>query len=203
MELIDITFEGPTISDTKLLSLLPQEYSDTLAHINGFIQFFGGLHIRGICTEPIWHSLEEVWKGGHALHILFPAIVPSDIPFGQDALGDQYILREDKVHRLEAEIGELTNLNITFLEFLEQSQQDPIGYLQLQPMLSFFHQENTLNPGELIDVYPPFCVQESRTDISLRAIPVFERIHYLAYLADQIRQSPDGTQIRLKPDGPM
>ena len=196
MELRDVIYEGPSIDDRELLTQLPDTYRELLQQINGFIQFYGGLHIRGVCTEPRWHSLTEVWVGDHALSTLYSEVRPNDIPFGQDVVGDQFVLRDTVVYHLRAETGEIASLGCTLDEFLERAQADPVGYLSLQPMLQFYNQGGTLNPGQLINVYPPFCAKESANGVSLRAISTLERIRLLAHLARQIAMRSDGSQVR-------
>lgn len=198
MELRDVIYEGPGLDDSTLLTHLPIQYRDILEQVNGFVQLYGGLHIRGICSEPLWHSLHEVWHGQHALSELYNSIKPTDIPFGQDAAGDQFILRNDIVHRLRAETDELESLACDFLTFLERAQDDPVNYLRLQPMLRFYNQGNHLEPGQLINIYPPFCSKEAANGVSLRAIPALERLRFLADFARQVATAPDGQPVRIK-----
>lgn len=88
MQLAHVTFVGPPIDDRDLLSNLPKNLADLLEQINGFIQFHGGLHLRGVCRKPVWHSLRAAWLGKHAFHRLYPEVVePEDIPFAEDAWG--------------------------------------------------------------------------------------------------------------------
>src|SRR3954470_21513558 len=63
MRLEDVTFVGPPIDDPEVLGLLPPELAGLLAGQNGFVQFRGGLHVRGACRGPAWHSLREAWLG--------------------------------------------------------------------------------------------------------------------------------------------
>jgi len=200
MELRDIIYQGPSLGNQQLLARLPSAYRELLEQINGFVQFYGGLHIRGVCTEPRWHSLAEVWFGEYALSRLYSNIRPADIPFGQDVVGDQFVLRDQVVQRLSAETGEVNSLECGLLEFLERAQDDPLGYLSLQPMIQFYNDGGTLMPGQLISVYPPFCAQQSGESISLRAVPTLERIGFLAELAQQLATIPDGTRVRFKAD---
>jgi hypothetical protein len=88
-----IVFEGPPLAETTLLSQMPEAFASILSEKNGFIAFRGGLHVRGICENPEWHSLEDAWIGASALHRLFPEISPNDIPFAQDCMGDQFVFR--------------------------------------------------------------------------------------------------------------
>jgi hypothetical protein len=202
MELRDVIYQGPEIDSQSLLGSLPDDYRDLLQQLNGFVQFFGGLHVRGVCSEPLWHSLHAVWHGEFALSQLYSSIEPSDIPFGQDAVGDQFILRDLVVHRLLAETGELATYDCDLLTFLERAQEDPVAYLSLQPMLQFYEDGGQLQPGELISVYPPFCTKEAAEGVSLRAIPALERLGFLATFARQIVSLKDGQQISIQTPQP-
>lgn len=197
MELSDITFRGPPV-EVAAVSELPSGYRSLLMQLNGFIAFRGGLHVRGICVEPAWHSLALVTSGECALHRLFPAIQVTDIPFGQECLGDQFILREGVVHRLCAESGKLESTQLSFGEFLDHAAASPVEFLQLQPMLQFECEGGCLEPGQLLSAFPPFITQESGRGVSLRAIPTLERIRFLADLARQLRDVPDGGHVEVQ-----
>src|SRR5262249_38743554 len=106
MRLEHITYSGPPPDDGDLLTRLPAELSSLLRQPNGYIQFYGGLHVRGLCREPAWHSLRDAWDGEHAFHRLYPEVQPEDIPFAEDCLGDQFLLRDGLVWRLMAETGD-------------------------------------------------------------------------------------------------
>jgi hypothetical protein len=105
-------FVGPPIDDAEILERLPFGYREFLAEVNGYVAYHGGLHIRGACFTPEWHSLRYAWEGEDSICRLFPAVAPDDIPFAEDALGDQYILRGDVVYRLSGETGELQSRSI-------------------------------------------------------------------------------------------
>ncbi len=107
MELSGVTFHGPTLGNVTLVSELPTDYAATLREVNGFIAFDGGFHLRGICDEPAWHSLFAAWRGEGALHRVFSALLESDVPFAEDCMGDQFVLRDSVVRRLAAETGRL------------------------------------------------------------------------------------------------
>jgi hypothetical protein len=86
---IRVTYRGNQGSlSSAALQKVPGDLMRMLEDINGFVAFDGGLHLRGVCQAPEWHSLEEVWDGGHALHRLFPAVRADDVPFAQDCLAD-------------------------------------------------------------------------------------------------------------------
>ena len=81
--------EGPPVDDAELLDALPRELRSFLERVNGFVAFDGGLHVRGACESPSWHSLRRRWQGEFALHERYPLLTDTDIPFAEDAVGDQ------------------------------------------------------------------------------------------------------------------
>src|SRR5206468_454105 len=91
------------------LRALLAEPTDEGRPFSGFIQFHGGLHTRGACLGPPWHSLGEAWRGETAISRLFPEVGESDVPFAQDYLGNQFLYRNGFVLKLSAELGRLEN----------------------------------------------------------------------------------------------
>lgn len=197
MKLSGITFRGPELVDGSLVSELPTGHANLLRQINGFIAFEGGFHLRGVCDTPTWHSLSEAWRGTSALHRLFPVIRDSDLPFGQDCMGDQFLLRDSVVYKLSAEAGELSNMGLSFREFFDRLAADPFEFLQLHPLVQFQCNGGRLEPGQLLAAYPPFVAKEAANGISLRAISATERIAFLADFAGQLSGIADGERFRV------
>ena len=193
---------GPPIDDLAILERLPAEYRHLLTRANGYVAYNGGLHVRGACVVPEWHSLRAAWEGERALHRLFPAVTPDDIPFGQDALGDQYLLRAEVVHRLAGETGEVESLGVDLAAFDSAVRSNPVAYLSLAPLEAFRAEGGTLEPGQLLSVYPPYVFKESAAGVSFRATSAAARIEYLASLAAQLRGIPEGAEVRFTIDPP-
>lgn len=193
-----ISYLGSAITDSDILEKLPSDYRELLNQANGFILFKGGLHVRGAVLEPDWHSLRHAWYGESSLHELFSAVEETDVPFGEDCVGDQFLLRRGDVYRLEAETGTVARLAMDIEAFLSRALEAPLEFLGLHPLLRFQHDGSTLEPGKLLSVYPPFCTKESAQGVSLRAIPALERISFLAYFAKQIGNLPEGTKVNIK-----
>ena len=189
----DITYTGEKIDDFEMLERLPTELKDFYLQINGLIAFSGGFHFRGCVKEPAWHSLSEFWVGAHKLTDQFKSLEPTDIPFGQDCFGDQYLLRNKQVILLSSETDEIEHLEIEFSEFLEELQEDPYEFLNIDNVESF-----ELAPGELLNVYPPFCVTHEG-EYTIKKVPVLERIRFLSALAAEIKNLPNGAQLKIKP----
>jgi hypothetical protein len=169
---------GPPIDDVEILALLPLPLRKFLEQTNGYIAFHGGLHVRGACLAPEWHSLRWAWIGDHALYTLFPVLNATDVPFAQDALGDQYVLRDRHVQRLDAETGELTALGVDLAEFDIAVRASPIAFLNLAPLERFRADGGILVPGQLLSVYPPYCVNAGASDRSFRAVRADDRIRF-------------------------
>lgn len=197
MEFTDLTYQGPSVDDYITLGKLPANLRGLLEQVNGFIQFGGGLHIRGACISPDWHSLAEVWSGSLALWKCYPALVNSDIPFGQDAVGDQFILRNDIVHHLAGETGGLNSLSCDLLTFLQFAQTNPVKFLSLYPLIQFQNEGGQLQPGQLLNVYPPFCTAQAAAGVSLGAISAVERLQFLADFSAKISILAEDTNFKI------
>jgi hypothetical protein len=194
----NITFKGPAVTDNGLLNDLPGDLKSLLQETNGFIAFGGGLHIRGICGPPEWHSLQAIWIGDKALSGMFSNVQEDDIPFGQDCVGDQFLLRGNEVHRLNGETGEIKNMRMELPTFFEEIRENPIEILGLHPLIQMEREGKELKPGQLISAFPPFVVAESRKGVSLEPVPTMERIYFLADVAKQISSLPDGSRAEFK-----
>jgi hypothetical protein len=192
VELTGITYQGPAIDDEALLTLLPADLAKLLRELNGWIQFRGGLHVRGACREPTWHSLRAAWLGKQAFSRLYPGIVaPEEIPFAEDCAGDQFLLHDGEVTRLLAETGEREPLEVDLAGFLASVEEDPLENLGLAPLLQLEAEGGGLKPGELLAAYPPFVAQESSEGVVLKAVPAAERQAFLAELAASLSEETD------------
>jgi hypothetical protein len=198
MELSGVTFTGPPIDDREILARLPAELAGLLRQLNGFIQFHGGLHVRGACQEPAWHSLRYASDGEAAFHRLYPVVRPEDVPFAEDCLGDQFLLRDGLVCKLAAETGDVEPLGMNLREFFEAVAADPVEFLSMHPLVQFQDDGHRLAPGQLLSAYPPFCTEESADGVSLAAVSADERRRFLADFAAQFRGVPDGNRIEFR-----
>lgn len=180
-----ITWRGERIEDVEILSELPSELTMILQEVNGFILHQGAVHFRGACLKPEWHSLRAAWRGPNAFHVLYDEVRPTDIPFAQDQLGDQFLIRDGVVLRLCGETGEVGRVADSLEHFLSKVRSDIEGFLNVG-----LHQ--VLEPGQILHAYPPFCMRESAEGVSLRPVPATEAILFHADLAKQIRDVPDG-----------
>jgi hypothetical protein len=198
MEDLDLIYRGSDVTDQEIFDAVPAEYQHLLEQMNGCVLFNGGLHIRGAVESPEWHSLRKVWRGDLALFRLFPAVEESDVPFAQDCLGDQFLLRSGIVYQLNAESGNLESLEMDFETFLNSARANPVEFLSLEPLLRFIADGGNIKPGQLLNAYPPFIMKEAANGVSLKAVSMLEQISFLADLAQQISGLPDDWKVRIK-----
>ncbi|GGF12926.1 SMI1/KNR4 family protein [Hymenobacter cavernae] len=197
--MIGILFTGAPITNATTLALLPSYLQDFLRKQNGVVAYFGGLHIRGCGGVPAWHSLEEVWHGPNAFWRTYDTVERSDIPFAQDCLGNQFLLRQDAVFFLDTETGELADLEVDFKHFLFGVEKFPVDALGMQPLRTFQQGGGVLQPGQLLRLYPPACIAtKDKTKTSLKAVPNAERLAWLADFYQKIKGLPDGQSIQFK-----
>lgn len=190
MKFLGVTFTGPEIDDQSTLDAVPIDLRRLLQSVNGLIAYGGGLHIRGACSLPHWHSLADAWRGENAFFRHYGAVQIEDVPFAEDAVGDQWLLRDGLVVRLAAETGDVTEVGMDLRQFLGAVQSRPIETLRLGLLLKFESQGGQLQPGQLLNVYPPLCTKEAADGYRVAAVPAEEQRYFLTELARQL--PPDG-----------
>src|SRR5690606_30293950 len=125
-------YKGPDLANPSVLQGLPVEMFEVLWQVNGFVAYAGGLHVRGFGDVPEWHSISRYHSGEMALVNLYPQVKKYDFPFGQDFLGNQFLLRDSEVFKLRADTGEVSSLRVDLAEFFEAAKKDPVSYLSLE-----------------------------------------------------------------------
>ena len=190
------SYRGPAIDDPQLLNRLPHDLAVALRTENGFIAVDGGLHVRGACLNPKWHSMHAAWEGEFALYRLYESVKDNDIPWAEDCFGDQYLIRDGSVVRLSGETGDIEKTQRTWPEFLSLVEEDPIEFLQLAHFEHFRKGGGALAPGQLLSVYPPFVAAEC-VNPSLRPVPALELRAFLGDFARQIEKVSDGQKVRI------
>ena len=195
MEFRSILYKGGQIEDFDTYKRLPKELQKFLKQINGIVAFSGGLYIYGCFKEPKWLSIGEIWN---ELHLKYEAISESDIPFAMDCLGDQYLLRMGTVVYLNGETGEVEGLGLSFNDFIKEALSDPVEFLSLHPLLQFHNEGNELKAGQLLNVYPPFCMKTDEDQAySFKAVSVAEQQVYLSHLYSEIKNLNEGENITI------
>jgi hypothetical protein len=194
-----ILFTGGELTDLVSFARLPSYLQTFLREQNGVVAYFGGLHIRGCVSEPSWHSLAAVWQGENAFWRTYDTVVETDIPFAQDCVGNQFLLRGDAVLFLDSETGELADLEVDFKHFLFGAEKFPLDALGMEPLRAFQQRGGVLQPGQLLSLFPPLCIETAQQKPRVQPQNVAARLAWLADLYRQIKNLPDGQHLQLKP----
>ncbi|HEX6103953.1 MAG TPA: hypothetical protein VFZ26_00130 [Gemmatimonadales bacterium] len=200
LDLPHLVYPGAPLDDPGILDRLPGELAAALRARNGCVAFQGGLHVRGATRAPVWHSLRDAWEGPDALHRLFPEVRTDDVPFAEDAFGDQFLVRDGRVLRVSGELGELSVVADSLESFFTRLLADPEEMLDYAPLLGFLSDGGRLQPGQLLAAYPPFALEAEGAERELRPADALERRRLLAELAGRLHGLPDGTEVRLERD---
>ncbi|KJG05922.1 hypothetical protein UB33_11195 [Photobacterium angustum] len=142
------------------------------------ILYSGGLQIRSYDALERLLNVNTFFEGELAFHNLYREVRASDFPIAQDCFGDQFLIRDNLVVKLNAETGDIAEFGCTWDQFLAWVDEDPIERLDIPSDLE-------LKVGQLLFAYPPFCTAEGN-NASIKAIDGFELISFHADFAKQI-----------------
>jgi hypothetical protein len=96
--------------------------------------------------------------------------------------------------------GESITDKLSFNDFLREAISNPVEFLSLNPLLQYQQDGGTLQPGELLNAYPPFSMKaEPEQTYSIKNVPALEQRSFLANFYEQTKNLKDGQQIRIKP----
>jgi hypothetical protein len=193
-----LTYIGTAIDDKATYSKLPKELQHILNETNGYIAFGGGFHLRGVCSSPDWHSINAIWKGEYALSKLFTNVLSTDIPFAEDCLGDQFIIREGNIMKLLAETGEIEDMETNIADFFANIESNPVEFLLLQPLMEYYADGGKLEPGQLLFVYPPFCTTEASDKIYQDQIDSMQLLMAHARLSQELSKLSPGESFNIR-----
>jgi hypothetical protein len=177
---------------------LPASLARLLEPVDGLIAIDGGLHVLGARSRLAWHELHHLWKGERALSILYDAVLPEDVPFAANCMGDQFLLRGEAVLQLIAETGELEHVDASLESFLQRcAARDLEIWLGLRYLEQFELEKGTLDPARVLLPYPLLTMAESQKGVRLAAVPAEEALEFHASIARRIGDLPDGARVKL------
>ncbi|EOI6606471.1 hypothetical protein ACMVC6_004550 [Vibrio parahaemolyticus] len=142
------------------------------------ILYSGGLQVRSHDAQERLLNVNTFLEGEFAFHNLYREVKASDFPIAQDCFGDQFLIRDNLVVKLNAETGEIDVFGCTWEQFLAWVDEDPIERLNIPSDLE-------LKVGQLLFAYPPFCTVEGN-NASIKAIDGIELISFHADFARRI-----------------
>jgi hypothetical protein len=173
------------------------EHKSLLSMHNGLTAFDGGLRIFGATTGlvpalPDWNKLES-WRSEYR-----ELIKKSFVFFAEDVFGNQFAFDGERVVYFDAENGRATPFANSFSEWLSTILEDPADTLQLMTYKNWLKQGQQLQPSEHLCPTYPFIVKADPPLHELYPVNSVEDMRHKGHFALQIKDIPDGTQIKIK-----
>jgi len=175
-----------------------EQLEDLLHTRNGFYAFESALHVfpgavaENEITLSRWNSF-ELWRyeyGDLAERALF---------FAEDAFGDQFCIYDRQVCSFSAETGDIKPLAQSFEGWAERILKD-YSLLTGYPTLHLWQKQNgPLPAGSRLMTKLPFVLGGKCDLDNLYAISAVSGMRSRGNIARQIKDVPEGAQIRLRP----
>jgi len=67
-----------------------------------------------------------------------------------------------------------------------------------QPLLRFQQEGGALEPGQVLQVYPPFCTKEAEAGVSLAAVGAIEALAFLADFSSRTSGLAEGDKLAVR-----
>lgn len=167
---------------------------------NGFYAFESALHVFSASTSQIILPQLDVfeWNKHDLWRFEYDGLADNLFFFAEDAFGVQFAIQGDLIVSFDPESGEIKNIADTlngWAELILNSYPVMTGY----PLAHAWQEINGVLPiGKRLLPKTPFILGGEFEVNNLIAVDAVEGMRYRGELWRQLRDIPDGTQIRLK-----
>ena len=173
------------------------DHKSLLSLHNGLTAFDGGLRIFG--TEPGKLPTLQEWNQQNGWRSAYKELIKKTLVFfAEDVFGNQFALDDGKVLYFDVENGRATPFGDSFLQWLSSIIEDPVDRLQLMPYKNWRGKGERLEPSEHLCPVYPFIVKADPPLHELYRVNSVEDMQYKGHFAYQIKDVPDGAQIKIK-----
>ncbi|MCP4549447.1 MAG: SMI1/KNR4 family protein [bacterium] len=164
---------------------------------NGFFAFEGALHVLPAGGQPAVMTLEE-WNSSHLWRHEYADLADGLFFFAEDAFGNQFCLREDRVCLFDAETGQAEVIGSSIKEWANQV----LSNYEFLTGFPLFHEWQVVHgrvpAGSRLVPLVPFVLGGEYSLSNLRVAGAVSGMRARGNLARQIRDLPDGAQIEFK-----
>lgn len=174
-----------------------KELMDLLQRRNGCYAFESALHIFGVGAENkeldilFWNE-ETTWRH------YYDDLVAGYFFFAEDAFGGQFAIKDNGVYFVDPETGEAKLMGSSLEEWAQNLILD-FEYWSGFPLCHDWQVGNrALEPGERLMPKCPFVLGGKYETENLWASNAVTGMQYRGYIASQLRDLPDGTQVNLE-----
>lgn len=173
------------------------DHKSLLSSHNGLTAFDGGLRIFGTASGGMPTLQDWNWQEGWRL--AYKELVKENlIFFAEDAFGNQFAFDDGGVVYFNAETGQTTPFASSFSEWLAIVLDDPVDTLQLMLYKTWRSKGERLQPWEHLCPTYPFVVKATPPLHELYRVSSVEDMRYKGNFAYQIKDVPDGGQIKIR-----
>lgn len=186
---------GPTEVSCPLVR--DRDHKSLLSLHDGLTAFDGGLRLFGTKTGEL-ATLRE-WNERNGWRSAYKELVKESlIFFAEDVFGNQFAFADGTVVYFDAENGRATPFASSFSEWLSIIIEDPVDTLQLMLYKSWLSKGERLDPSEHLCPIYPFIVKADPPLKELYRVKSAEDMLYKGNFAYQIKNIPDGAQIKMR-----
>ncbi len=174
------------------------ELAQLLKTRNGFQAFESALQLYPLRGEDFFPEL-ETWNDPTLWKLEFGDLLPAkQVFFAQDAFGMQFSIRADGVWQLDSETGAAKPFAPTLDDWARQIL-DEYNYLTGYSLIHEWQlQHGPIQPGKRLIPKTPFVAGGPFELDNLYAGDIVEAMRFRGYFAQQIKDLPDGAQVRLR-----
>lgn len=196
---IDTSFKSGGV-DGNLFALLREKCTDSgyfefLVEENGGFFFNRSLHLYGLTSRYSYHNLFEVNK---SLEKYFGSSFSGLLAFGQDVLGNQFCFSSKGVLFFNIETTEVEILASDFDKWLKVLGSD-LDYLTGETFSKRWgSKEGLLEYGYRLCPKMPFVIGGQYEVENFYSQPFPNYLDINANIANQIKNLPEGAQVKLK-----
>jgi hypothetical protein len=187
---------GATVRPSVGTSRLASELAELLEARNGFYAFESALHVFPSGTASTT-TLED-WNAPDGWRETYAGMADDLVFFAEDVFGGQFALRGEEVCTFDPETGDVAPLASSIEDWVDQLL-DRYGVLTGYPVAHEWQVANTpLEPGQRLLPKVPFVIGGDYVVDNLHAVDAAEAMRFRGDLAKQIRDLPDGAELRIR-----
>lgn len=203
-KLLSIAGSGLCYESPRLAPLLIElagnqgnQLVELLGHKNGFYAFENALHVFPSGCSDLYVDL-ETWNNPNSWRKYYWELVKDSLFFAEDVFGVQFCIRGGKIQKFDPEAGEFEDMAENLEEWATKILEDPeyeIGYELVQ---AWQQQNGSLLSGSRLLPKTPFIFGGEYEIKNLYMLDSLKAMEFRADIWRQIRDLPDGTEIKLK-----
>jgi hypothetical protein len=201
-----VSLTGPALVDappilsvraTRLAGRRADELLALLRERNGFYAYESALHVfpatekTGVMDLDQWNS-DELWRkeyGSMADRCLF---------FAEDAFGQPFVLRDDRVFTMESENGELEEIAEDLEGWARWILDDPDFATGYPLAREWQEMRGPLAPGKRLFPGVPFVLDGAYEIENLAEVDAIKAMRLRGKLARQLKNVPPGAKVEFK-----